>query len=365
MNKNWLFGTVILSMVTLIGCGVDDELDVNGGLGTPTPLELDLPAFFGAPYENVDNPLTVEGVELGRMLFYEKMLSGDNTVSCGSCHQQEHAFTDGLGKAVGIDDLEGTRSSMSVVNAAWDHHFFWDGRSATLEEQALLPIENPIEMNETLPNVLAKLQASSVYPAKFEAAFETTQITSELVAKALAQFERTLISSNSRYDQFLRGEIQFTEQELRGFNLFSTHPVPGQVRGGNCGDCHLGYTQINKDLKNNGIDGIIGSDIGFEAISGDTIDRGKFKVVSLRNIALTAPYMHDGRFATLDEVMDHYNDTTITVHENVDPEIIGGVNEPMGTSLLLTEQEKQDIIVFMQTLTDTSFINNDGFSDPF
>lgn len=312
-----------------------------------------------------DNPTTQAGVELGRMLFYEKKLSGDNTMSCATCHIQEFAFSDGQATSKGIDGIAGRRNSMALVNLLWDEVFFWEGRVSSLEEQALRPIEDPIELHQSLENTIVKLEDTKEYPKKFKDAFGSKEITAERIAKAIAQFERTLVSANSKFDKFLRGEVDLTEQELRGFNTFSTHPIPGQVRGGNCGDCHLGYNFSNKELINNGLSKIVGLDKGLEEITGKASDRGKFKVPTLRNIALTAPYMHDGRFKTLEEVLDHYNNPDIFSHENVGFDILNGTNEPDGTSLLLTEQEKADIIAFLKTLTDESFITNEKFSNPF
>ncbi len=333
----------------------------------PIEVTLNEPSIpnFGAIAPFDDNPLTVQGIELGRMLFYDPILSGDNTMSCASCHNQALGFADGKKTSVGIDGVNGTRSSMSLVNLAWDKHFFWDGRTKTLEEQALEPIQDPIELNQSMDELVNELMDSEIYPEKFKAAFEIDTITPELIGMAIAQFERTLISSNSRFDQYLRNEVEFTDEEKLGYELFATHPEPGQIRGGNCADCHLGFNFTNNDLINNGVDSIIGEDKGVELLTGMASDRGKFKVVSLRNIAVTGPYMHDGRFETLEEVLDHYNQTGIFAHENVDPLIQGGTNEPDGQSLLLSNKEKNAIVAFLKTLTDSTYLNNPDFADPF
>lgn len=338
-------------------------------LSVMTPLSLDslVPTkpLFGNYDVPVDNPTTEEGVQLGRMLFYEKMLSGDNTMSCASCHQQAFAFTDGEATSKGIDGIAGNRSAMSVQNMLWDSRFFWDGRALSLEEQALGPIQNPIELHQSLKDAVDKLRASEIYPQWFYRAFGDNEINPDRIAKAISQFERTLISSNSRYDQWQRGEVQFTNEELRGFQLM-VHPEPPNLQGGNCSDCHKfnTFTESEGILRNNGVDVVVG-DIGLEQVSGDPNDRGKMKIPTLRNIEITAPYMHDGRFNTLEEVLDHYNATDLRNHENVDVLIKSAYNNEIDSTLSLTVQQKTDIIAFLKTLTDQEFLTNPDFSDPF
>ncbi|MFT7163035.1 MAG: cytochrome c peroxidase [Bacteroidia bacterium] len=359
---------ILLFSILLINCGSDPE-----SISEPTPFNLELPFYFNDDYEFPDdNPLTVEGVALGRMLFYEKKLSRDNSISCGSCHQQGKAFTDGMAFSTGIDGQQTTISAMSLVNMPWSSHFFWDGRSQSLEEQALEPIENPVEMDQSLEETVAKLQDTEPYPDSFFKAFGTTTITSKNIANALAQFQRTLISANSKYDQHLLGNDVLTEKEKLGMELFFTHPEPS-LRGGNCGDCHVniltsGVNDGFDGFKNNGLDDENGLQEGLAAVTGLPSDRGKFKIPSLRNIALSAPYMHDGRFPTLEEVLDHYNEH-INRSETLDPLILEASNESIvpgqDIKLHLTEDEKEAIISFLHTLTDDEFINNEDFSDPF
>ncbi len=272
--------------------------------------KLDAPTYFGSFNERIpaDNPTTKKGVELGRMLFYENKLSGDNTMSCGSCHQQKKAFTDGLAVSPGIDGITGKVSAMSLVNMLWADNFTWDGRMPTLEEQSIEPIANPIEMHQSFEAAIGKLEAAG-YNELFREAFDEDEITAELIGKALSQFQRTLISSNSKYDQYLKGEYKPSQSEIRGLNLFFTHPIPGQLRGGNCGDCHSNFLTSGSipgfsGFHNNGLDTKEDMKPGLFRVTNNPADSGKFKAPSLRNIALTAPYMHDGRFQTLEQVLE-------------------------------------------------------------
>lgn len=340
-----------------------------------TPLEaFSAPFYFGQFRVPEDNPLTQEGVELGRALFYDTKLAADGTVSCAFCHQQAKAFTDGKALSVGVSGVPLARSAMSLANLMWGpRNFFWDGRAESLAHQALQPIQDPDEMGETLEGVLEKLGSSPDYPERFEAAFGTREITPERLAKALASFVRTLVSSNSKYDEYLRGEVELSEQEMFGRRLFSTHPdAKIGLRGANCGDCHSqfltgGFDTALDGFTNNGLDTEEELEEGLAGVTGLAHDRGKFKVPTLRNIALTAPYMHDGRFDTLDEVLDHYNGQ-IKESSTLDPlmrEASNGLREPTDPpALLLTNEEKEAVIAFLHTLTDYEFISNAKFSDP-
>jgi cytochrome c peroxidase len=342
-----------------------------------TPEEdfhLTAPAYFGSFNERIpeNNPITTKGFELGRMLFYEKKLSGDNSMSCASCHQQNKAFTDGNAFSAGIDGQNGEVSTMSLVNLLWAERFTWNGNKQSVEAQSVEPVKNPIELHDTFENVVQKLEDAG-YNRLFQEAFATNQITEELIGKALAQFQRALISSNSKYDQYLRGEYQPSASERRGEQLFFTHPIPGQLRGGNCGDCHLGPLTSGaidgfQGFHNNGLDNDEDMDEGLMAVTGNPSDQGRFKTPSLRNIALTAPYMHDGRFETLEEVIEHY-DNGIHQSSTLDILIIEGSNENQASGerpqLFLSEQEKVDILAFLHMLTDEEFINNPQFSNPF
>ncbi len=347
----------IFTLAFVIGCKSDDPTPIS------EPYDFNYPVYYGNDInEPSDNPTTVDGVILGRKLFYEKMLSADSTVSCASCHQQQYAFTDGLAFSEGINGLT-NRGSMSICNLMWQDEMFWDGRAATLEGQALAPIQDPVEMNLNLTDAIARIQGSLEYLELFNNAFGSKTVTADRIAKAIAQFERTLISNNSRYDQYLNGEYTATADEIEGINLFFTHPEPTiNLRGGNCGDCHGGALTFQGGFRNNGMDSTF-ADLGRENVTGLSSDRGKFKVPALRNIALTAPYMHDGRFATLEEVLDHYNEH-IVPSATLDPLIQNASNEVGADSLALTEDEKEKIILFLHMLTDSTFITNPEFSDP-
>lgn len=330
----------------------------------PTPYELKYPANFGGRFSiPADNPLTKEGVKLGRMLFYEELLSSNNKISCATCHKQNLAFTDNEKFSFGVDGTQTKRNSMSLANVLWVRNFFWDGRAEGLEAQSIVPLTDPHEMGQTLSVSSKKLQNTSNYPSLFKQAFGTDVISGDLIVKAIAQFERTLISSNSNYDKYLRGEYQLTTSELHGLELFSRGPQPTQnIRGANCGHCHGSPKTFIELFHNNGLD-ISPSDKGREDVTGQTIDRGRFRVATLRNIELTAPYMHDGRFNTLDEVLDHYSDH-VKQSETLSPFISEVSNVQGKLGLQLTKQEKEDIISFLKMLTDHQFINNLEFSDP-
>jgi len=356
MNRNGIFILGLVMFFIIVACKknnpINEPPDVE--VYVPTPYDLQLPDNFLIATTPEDNPLTIEGVELGRMLFYDPILSGDNTQSCSSCHQQEHSFTDSDQFSKGIDGSIGTRNSMQITNIMWTEKLFWDGRAIGLEQQALEPVENPIEMHEIWVNAIDEITNHEDYPTLFLQAFEQKEITKELVAKAIAQFERTLISKDSKYDKIIApgGGIFFTDQELNGFDIFNTEK-------GDCFHCHGSILFTDNTFHNNGLDSSH-LDEGLAIITSEDSDIGKFKTPTLRNIALTAPYMHDGRFQTLEEVIDFYseglkNSSTIDpLMKNVEH---GGIQ--------LTDDEKQDLLAFLHTLTDTVFINNPDFSSPF
>jgi cytochrome c peroxidase len=320
-----------------------------------TPYILPKPAGFPQIQIPGDNPITVEGVELGRKLFYDNLLSGDNSQSCSSCHNAAFSFTDsGKRFSKGINNIEGTRNAQPLINLGYNLHYFWDGRASTLEKQALEPVPNPIEMHQTWPATVAKLKGKQEYVDAFNHVFKTNSFDSTHVVKALAQFMRTLISYNSRLDRRLRNEINLSASELNGFVIFNTER-------GDCFHCHsidAGRLLTDNQFHNNGLDAEA-SDPGRSAITGNSADRGKFLTPSLRNIALTAPYMHDGRFQTLEEVVDHYN-TGGKPSPTVDP-----LMKHVGSGLNLSNQEKADLVAFLKTFTDSTFINEPKFRSPF
>src|ERR1700744_700196 len=330
---------------------------------SPTPYKLSYPAYFGNGI-NIpeDNPLTVEGIELGRRLFYEVRLSANNTISCGSCHHQAHAFADGRVFSTGFDQTPTKRNAMSLVNLLWVRHFFWDGRAASLEAQALTPLTDPHEMGQSMDSSVRKLQATDGYAPLSAAAFGSDSITPDRIIRAIAQFERTLISDHSPYDRYIRGEYQPTAAEQRGIALFYTNPDHTRgIRGAGCGNCHSGPKVFNETYHNNGLDSLP-ADSGRSGVTGMDYDRGRFRVVTLRNIALTAPYMHDGRFKTLEEVIDHYNEH-VRPGPTLSPSLKDSSNIPV--RLRLSPQEKSDLLAFLRMLTDSVFITDPRFSDPF
>ncbi len=347
--------------------------DIELGAGDITPYKIDYPNSFLAFVPKMpiplDNPLTEQGVRLGRELFYETLLSGDNSQSCASCHAPSSGFSDNNKFSDGIDGIKGNRNAMPLFNLAWSNSFFWDGRSGSLEDQAFRPITDPNEMHNTWPNVVFALQQTDKYPVLFEEAFGTDIIDSVLVSKALAQFERTLISGNSPFDNRLNGKSGYTADELarllNGYTLFITEADTSQNgtgnKGADCIHCH-GLEEAPLftyfEFRNNGLDEVH-IDIGYEAVTGNPADRGKFKTPSLRNLTFTAPYMHDGRFETLEEVVEHYS-SGLKKSPTIDPDMKtvnkGGLN--------LTPQQKADLVFFLKSLSDSSFITNPDFQDP-
>jgi cytochrome c peroxidase len=326
--------------------------------------KLNYPANFGNRINvPADNPTTQQGVYLGRLLFYEKKLSATNTIFCGSCHQQSKAFTDGKALSIGINNQLATRNSMSLANLLWTRKFFWDGRANGLEEQAIFPLTNPHEMGQSIAVSIQKLSNTKLYPGLFKIVYGDSTITGERIVKAISQFERTLISANSRYDQYLSGSYKPTEDELKGMELFNRGPNPEKgIRGANCTHCHGGPKTYLELFHNNGLDSV-SKDEGMAAFTGLVTDRGRFKVPTLRNIALTAPYMHDGRFKTLDEVIDHYSEH-IKQSVSLSAFLQNESNETGGKSLKLLPKEKKQLIAFLNMLTDSTFITDKWFADP-
>lgn len=319
--------------------------------------------FGNRIYLPADNPLTKEGVYLGRMLFYETRLSSNNKISCATCHKQELAFTDGKSFSEGVDGRLAERSAMSLANLLWVKNLFWDGRVQSLEEQAVFPITNAHEMNQSLEKSAKKLSVTKLYPPLFKLVFGNDSVTGNRIVKALAQFERTLISANSKYDQYLAGTYKPSEDELKGMDLFMTIPDPQRnIRGANCGRCHGTAKTFIELYHNNGLDSFP-KDKGREAITGKAIEKGRFRVPTLRNIALTAPYMHDGRFKTMEEVIDHYNEHLVQ-NDLLSPLLQDASNTVNGRKLDLTSEEKKNLALFLNMLTDSLFITDKRFSNP-
>jgi|TARA_R110000737_G_scaffold351103_1_gene392224 cytochrome c peroxidase len=329
----------------------------------PTPYVIDYGTTLSAPNIPTDNPLTEAKVQLGRMLFYSKKLSGDGTMACAGCHKQENAFSDIDQFSTGIQGLKGGRQAMAIVNMAWNtNQFFWDGRANLLRDQSLLPIQDPLEMHETLPNVVSKLKGDTEMKVQFIKAFGSREITTEKISLALEAFMNTLVSGNSKYDQFLAGTATLSASELRGKDLFFDEYNPGfpNLSGADCAHCHSGSNFENDQYMNNGLDleaNIM--DNGRMKATMNSADKGKFKVPTLRNVEVTFPYMHDGRFNTLEEVVDHYNND-IRTSNTLDP----ALQATQSTGLMLTSQDKIDLVNFLKTLTDNSFLTNPAYKDP-
>jgi cytochrome c peroxidase len=326
-----------------------------------TPVEIELPIRFQqylAPLQVYsDDQLSKEQVELGRMLFYDPILSADSSQSCGSCHAASSAFTDPQKKlSTGVDGVQGTRNAMPLFNLAYMNSFFWDGRSKSLQHQALEPVVNPLEMHGNWSQIAERLNANSIYVQLFRTAFGNQKIDSMMVASAISQFELTLISGNSKFDQYLNAQADLTEAEKRGAFIFMSESK------GKCFHCHGGPANplfTDNQFHNNGLDSVF-TDRGLAKITGLPSDLGRFKTPSLRNIGFTAPYMHDGRFTTLDEVINHYSEgvrSTATIDSFIAGNQQGGIH--------FTTEEKQDLKAFLLTLNDSAFVQNPAFSNPF
>ncbi|MDF1860341.1 MAG: cytochrome c peroxidase [Verrucomicrobiales bacterium] len=314
-----------------------------------TPYSFRLKNGFPIPELPSDYPLTNERVELGERLFHETLLSRNESISCASCHQSEHAFSDPRPLSMGVSGETGTRNSMSLLNLAWKNSFFWDGRKKSLREQVLEPIENPFEMNESIENVAKKLAGDPNYPGLFAEAFGSREVSGERIAIAMEQFLLTLTSFDSKFDQARRGETTLTQQEQRGLELFMTEFDPRRgLHGADCFHCHGGPFFTLHQFHNNGL--VSTGDIGLEGVTSKETDRGKFVSPSLRNIALSAPYMHDGRFETLEEVIDHYT-SGVRRSGSLDPNLAKHP-EP---GIPLPEEDKIALVAFLQTLTDEQF----------
>jgi cytochrome c peroxidase len=343
-NKiNYFVFSAILS-IALNSCEIDqpikEELPAND-------IQLVIPEGWPSPhYDFSGNALTKEGFILGRKLFYDTKLSKDNTISCGSCHQQFAAFSHLDHKlSHGIYGLFGTRNAPALFNLNWHTNFMWDGGINHLEVQPLAPITNPVEMDEQINSVLNKLQNDASYRELFKNAFGTEIITSQLMFKAISQFQGMLVSYNSKYDLYTHGQATLTTNEMDGLNLFQQK----------CNTCHTAPLFTNFQYMNNGLDTAF-EDAGRGKITTLASDSGTFKVPSLRNVALSRPYMHDGRFNSLDEVLNHYI-SGVKNSSTLSSQVAGGIT--------LTIQEKSNIISFLNTLSDNTFIHDARFKDPF
>lgn len=355
------FALVVLSAILFKSCSKDPLISESGY--QTTPYTIPVRAWYPQLKLPSDNPLTVEGIQLGRMLFYDPVMSLDSSISCAFCHRQVFGFTDNLAVSKGIRNQLLTRNSMPLHNLMWNNKFFWDGRVNRLRDQVLLPIQAHNEMDLNLYDLVEKLKNSPRYNPLFKRAFEGKDPSPVLISKALEQFLLTMVSFNSKIDQ-LHGRSDtlnvITAQELRGLNLFM---MPVENGGADCFHCHsnvpfFGKVSAEESMTNNGLD-LVFTDKGLGNVTGNPTDNGKFKIPNLRNVEMTGPYMHDGRFATLEDVLDFYGGNVKVNSPNIDANMVHTV------PVVLTEQQKQDIIAFLKTLTDQEFLSNPAFSNPF
>lgn len=308
---------------------------------------------FPQPVLPADNPLTVEAVALGKQLFHDARLSINNTQSCASCHLQSAAFSDPRRVSLGAEGQAGKRNAMALVNLAWGQGFFWDGRAKTLREQVLMPVQDKHEMNETLERVEEKLSVDQGRKADFQKAFGSSGITPDRIAKALEQYLISLVSQESRFDKAVRKVAELTEQEKRGLQLFVTEHDPKRgLFGADCFHCHGGTLMTDHQFHNNGLS-LTPEDVGRMLVTGAEADRGKFKTPTLRNIALTAPYMHDGRFSTLEDVVEHYS-SGVKRGDTLDPNLAKHPAE----GIRLSAEDKRALVAFLKTLTDEGFVQS-------
>ncbi|MFT3705653.1 MAG: cytochrome c peroxidase [Agriterribacter sp.] len=341
MRLNYII--VVFFLIGIIACG--KEMMEASFTGFQTPANFPQPLYHFST-----NPITKNGFELGRKLFYDPILSRDGTISCGSCHIQTSAFTQhGHSVSHGINDRLGTRNAPPIMNMAWYNSFMWDGGVFDLDLQPIAPVTNHVEMDETMENVLNKLQQSSVYPSLFKKTYGSDEITTAGMLKALSQFMLMCVSSNSKYDSIMRKEGKsFTVEEQKGYELFKQK----------CADCHKEPLFTDNSFRNNGIGIGITDDKGRRLITLNDSDSYKFKVPSLRNLAYTAPYMHDGRFFTIDAVLDHYVN-----HVKDEPGLDPLLYQHDKPGIIISDDERKSLVAFLATLNDPSFLKDKKLSE--
>lgn len=346
MKNKFTFGILLsLTVIIVFNSFTDDNPYFKIA---NSDVVLTIPKGFPKPIYNFrNNKITPEKFVLGRKLFYDPILSKDSSTSCATCHQRIAAFAH-IDHALshGINGLIGKRNVSALQNLIWKDALMWDGGVNNLEVQPINPITNAVEMNETLSNVVAKLKHNKIYLEEFKSAFNDTIINSERVLKTLAQFTGLMISSNSKYDKFLEGTVTLSDTELKGLKIFKTK----------CANCHAGTLLTDNSYRNNGIKPDTSlKDKGRELITANVEDNNKFKVPSLRNVEMTYPYMHDGRFRNLQQVLNHYSNSA-------------GFDKGYDLSLnkigILSEKEKAEVIAFLKTLTDKVFLYDRRFADP-
>lgn len=358
--RNIVFVFIILG-IFIVSCK-KDSIDLINEL-YPFPY---IENFRPMP-TNPDNPVTIKGVALGKKLFFDPILSKDFSISCASCHKPELSFTDDGATSTGVRGLSGNRNSMALVNLAYYKAFFWDARALTLAHQAVFPVEDTLEMDLPWEIATERLNAHEDYKQLFKEAFGVDLITQNEVTKALEQFQKTLLSYNSPFDKFVRGEKDLSPSQKRGLILFNNET-------GDCFHCHQLEHELfihpEKIFTNNGLDVANDyfdfTDLGVGKTTGKIQDNGMFKVPTLRNLTFTAPYMHDGRFETLEEVIDFYNEGP-KISPTIDDLMLAKANgrlldpEKGHWGLGLSAEQKQDLISFLHALSDSSFINNPQF----
>lgn len=341
--KKYLSIFFLLSL-TYIACEVDPSLDDTAAIDMEPVAFTKPPHFPDVVYNLQQNPVTTEGFVLGRKLFYDPIFSKDNSISCGECHQQYSGFAHGDHQfSHGINGLVGTRNSPPLFNLAFHKDFMWDGGVNNLEVQPLLPITNPVEMDEDINNVVAKLAKLPSYRQLFKSAFGDETINSQRVLRALSQFMVMMISANAKYDKVKLGTASFSADEQAGYNVFVQK----------CSSCHQEPLFTDLSFRNNGLD-LYPKDPGRAMITFDAADSGKVKVPSLRNLKYTYPYMHDGRFQTLQDVVLHYT-TGVKPCATLDPLLVNGIT--------LSNTEIDKLLVFLKTLDDVDFTKDKKLSE--
>lgn len=342
----WIFAALVCSVFT----GCKDDFEGEAYIADQA-YDLEIPADFPAlAFDRDKNPVTVNGVALGKELFYEGRLSRNNSISCGFCHIQENAFTHhGHPVSHGIDNRLGIRNASPIQNMAFLRNYTWDGVSHNLDERSLVPITTDFEMDSSMPEVVGKLNTDANYKKLFKAAFGDENITGEQVLKAISQFMVTMVSADSKYDRVLKGKTVFTAEENEGYQLFRN----------NCASCHSGALFTDESFRNTGMYyNAQYNDRGRYRVTLDWNDNMKFRVPSLRNVEYTAPFMHDGRFTTLEAVLNFYSDL-VENQPNLDPLL----KKDGHVGIRMNPSEKQYIIAFLKTLTDQNFITNKAFAE--
>ncbi len=360
MNKYLKYSIVLFALANILLSSCREDDDNKTATFETTPYTLEIPFGFPSPNLPADNPLTYEGIELGRHLFYDNRMSIDESISCASCHSASSAFTDTSQFSEGVNNQIGTRNSMPLFNLAWSESFMWDGAGANLFNQLLIPLTSHIELGvdpSQIPDLVERFKADPEYVNLYKKAYGDGEMIFENLQKAIIQFELTMISANSKYDKVVRGEESFTSDEAEGLLIFQRiDDAPGS---GECQHCHFeGGNFTDGDFRNNGLDANP-TDKGHGIISLNPLDNFKFKTPSLRNLSYSFPYMHDGRFRTLEEVVEFYNTGIDTTSPNIDPNLIG--HNLHGR---LSNRDKSKLIAFLKTLDDPDFINNPDFQKP-